>query len=140
MMGGHCVKSYSKTQESIALSSGESEFYGMVQAASHGLGVRGVLEDLGIPIGIKVLTDSSAAKSIASRRGVGKVRHIDVRELWIQERVQRGDFELVKVRGEDNVADILTKHVPRDILDKHLKSIGCERRSGRHTLSPSVID
>ena len=140
MMGGHCVKTYSKTQESIALSSGESEFYGIVQAACHGLGIKGVLEDLGVPIKIRIRTDSSAAKSIASRRGVGKVRHIDVRELWVQERTQRGDIEIVKVKGEDNIADILTKHVPRDLLDKHLKNIGCERRCGRHQLSPAIVD
>ena len=139
-MGGHCVKTHRKTQESIALSSGEPEFYGIVQAASHGLGVRGVLEDIGVPVGIRIRTDSSAAKSLASRRGLGKVRHADVRELWIQERAQRGDVELVKVRGEDNIAGVLAKHVPREVLDKHLKSIGCERRSGRHSLSPAVVD
>ena len=140
MIGDHCVKTYSKTQESIALSSGESEFYGIVQAACHGLEVKGVYEDLGIPMKIRICTDSSAAKSIASRRGVGKVRHIDVRELWVQERTQRGDIEIVKVRGEDNLADILTKHVPRYLLDKHLRGIGCERRSGRHILCPATVD
>ena len=134
------MKTYSKTQESIALSSGESEFYGIVQAACHGLGIRGVLEDLGVPIKIRICTDSSSAKSIASRRGVGKVRHIDVRELWVQERTQKGDIEIVKVRGEDNLADILTKHVPRELLDKHLRGIGCERRSGRHILCPAVVN
>ena len=34
MLGGHCVKTYSQTQETIALSSGESEFYGIVKAAT----------------------------------------------------------------------------------------------------------
>ena len=94
MIGGHCVKTYSKTQESIALSSGESEYYGIVQAASHGLGVKGVVGDLGVPVNIRIRTDSSAAKSISHRRGVGKVRHIGVRGLWAQE-VQRGDLEIV---------------------------------------------
>ena len=107
------MKTYSKTQECIALSSGEPEFCGIVLAASHGLGVRGVLEDLGVPAGVRIRTDSIAAKSTTSRRGVGRVRHIDACELWIPERARRGDVELIKVRGEDNIVDILAKRAPR---------------------------
>ncbi len=58
-------------------------------------------------------TDSLAARSISSRRGAGRVRHVEVRELWVQERVRRGELSINKVRGEDNVADGLTKHVER---------------------------
>ena len=71
MLGGHCVKTYSQTQETIALSSGESEFYGIVKAATMGLGVKGLLDDLGVEVKVQVNADSSAAKSIASRRGAG---------------------------------------------------------------------
>ena len=136
MLGSHCLKTYSSTQEIVALSSGEAEFYGDVKAASHGIGVQGILRGMGIMVKLEVLTDSSAAKSIASRRGVGKVRHIEVREMWVQERVARGDLEIRKIRGEDNIADVLTKRVPRSVLDKHLWSAGFVRRRGRHHLNP----
>ncbi len=78
--GNHCVKAYSQTQETIVLSSGESEFYGIAKAAATGLGMKGLMEDLGIGVGAQVNADSSAAKSITSRRGTGRVRHIEVRE------------------------------------------------------------
>ncbi len=91
MMGSHCIKTCSSTQDIIALSSGEAEFYGIVEAGSHGLGVAGVFRDLGLEFGLQVNTDSVAAKSICSRSGAGKVRHLDVRELWIQE---RGDLSI----------------------------------------------
>ena len=87
MFGSHCLKTYSQTQETMALSSGETEFYGIVKAAAMGLGMRGLMEDLGMTVEIQVNTDSSAAKSITSRKGAGRVRHIEVRELWVQERV-----------------------------------------------------
>ena len=48
MLGSYCIKTYSQTQETIALSSGESEFYGIVKAATMGLGMKGLLEDIGI--------------------------------------------------------------------------------------------
>ncbi len=136
MLGNRCVKTYSLTQETIALSSGESEFYGIVKAATHGLGVKGLMMDMGLSVGVQVNTDSSAAKSIASRRGCGKVRHLEVRELWLQDRVAKGELKVKKVKGEDDIADILTKRVNRHLLDKRMESAGYERRSGRHRLSP----
>ena len=138
MIGSHCIKTYSSTQDIIALSSGEAEFYGIVKAGSHGLGVVGIFRDLGLEFGLQINTDSVAAKSICSRRGAGKVRHLDVRELWIQERVARGDLSVRKVHGPDNLADLLTKHVPRSVLDKHLENCREFRRLGRHVLSPSI--
>ena len=45
MFGNHCIKTYSQTQETIALSSGESEFYGIVKAAAMGLGMKGLMGD-----------------------------------------------------------------------------------------------
>ena len=138
MFGSHCLKTYSQTQETMALSSGETEFYGIVKAAAMGLGMRGLMEDLGMTVEIQVNTDSSAAKSITSRKGAGRVRHIEVRELWVQERVARGESKIVKVKGEENVADGLTKHVDKQKMEQYLKSCGLEKRSGRHELSPAL--
>ena len=57
-----------------------------------------------------VHADASAAKSIASRRGLGKVRHIEVNQLWLQEKVNNGTVEVEKVDGRVNLADLLTKY------------------------------
>ena len=56
MFGNHCIKTYSQTQETIALSSGESEFYGIVKAAAMGLGMKGLMEDLGVGVEVQVNT------------------------------------------------------------------------------------
>ena len=87
---------------------------------------------------VQINTDSSTGKSIATRRGAGKVRHLDSRELWIQERVARGDIMIKKVRGEDNVADGLTKHVDKQKMDQYLRECGFVGRSGRHESSPTL--
>ena len=125
-------------QETIELSSGESEFYGIVKAASVGLGMKSLLEDLGVSVKVRVNTDSSAAKSITCRKGVGRVRHIEVRELWVQEKVNRGELTIVKVKGEDNVADGLTKHVGRAKMDKYMAMCGIRFAKGRHELSADL--
>ena len=90
MSGSHAVKSWSTTQQVIALSSGEAEYYSMVRGGSMGLGINAIAEDMGVSLRVIVVkTDASAAKGIASRRGLGKVRHIDVSQLWLQDRVNK---------------------------------------------------
>ena len=54
-------------------------------------------------------SDSSAARGIANRKGIGKLKHLQVRSLWLQQ--ARVD-EQVKVERVDallNTADLGTK-------------------------------
>ncbi len=140
MLGSHCLKTYSQTQDTIALSSGESEFYGIVKAAIMGVGIKSLFGVLGLEIGVQVNTDSSTARSISSRRGAGRVGHVEVRERWAQEKVRRGELSIIKVRGEDNVADGLTKHVDRSKLEKYMRECGSTFRDRRHELCPYFGD
>ena len=138
MIGNHCIKTWSSTQQVIAMSSGEAEYYGIVKGASIGLGIVGMLSDLGIKLSIVVSTDSSAAKGIASRRGLGKVRHIELCELWLQEQVAKGKIGLVKISGEDNFADSLTKHAGVDRISQTMVSTAQSICEGRHEIMPQV--
>ena len=87
-----------------------------------------------IEVGIQVNTDSSAAKSMVMRKGAGRVRHIEVRELWVQDRVANGELQIFKVKGEFNAADGLTKHVERHKMDRYMEACGFVRSDGRHGL------
>ena len=108
-VGCGVVKSWSKTQGSIALSVGEAEYYALVKGAAEAIGMRSLMADLGVETNVEVYVDSSTAKSIASRTGIGKIRHMDVRYMWVQERVRRGDIRIRKIPGTENPADALTK-------------------------------
>ena len=140
MLGGCCIKSWSSTQSLISLSSGESEFYGVVKGGSVGLGVQAMLKDMGFELGLEVLTDASAAKGIASRRGLGKTRHIQVHFLWIQERVGNGDMILKKVWGGENPADLLTKILDGPTLNRCLRTFGVKYMEGRADSAPALAD
>ena len=81
MHGTHYIKSWATTQTVIAMSSGEEEYYGVVKGACESL-----IQDMtGRRSNVRVRTDSSATLGIAMRRGVGKVRHRQVRALWLQD-------------------------------------------------------
>ena len=95
-----------------------------------------MLGDFGIEVAIKVNTDASAAKGMANRKGLGKVRHIAVNQLWIQDRVAKGDLVISKVNGKENLADILTKHVNSEDVRVHLHRTGQHLQAGRHEIAP----
>ena len=118
MIGGCNVKHWSKTQTTIALSSGEAELNGIGQGIAQGLGVQSICRDLGFHHGLRVHTDATAAIGIARRRGMGKIRHLDCTDLWVQEVVRTGRVELLKVPGADNPADVLTKYVEKPLMTK----------------------
>ena len=121
---GGILKTWSSTQASIAQSSGEAEYYALVRAASEALGMQSLMRDMGWDAKISLLVDSSAAKSIASRTGLGKLRHVEIKFLWLQEAVRKKKVVLSKVRGDVNPADVLTK--PKSLDDmKQLFGFSC---------------
>ncbi len=139
MVGRHAIKHWSSTQPSISLSSGEAEFYGVVRGSGQGLGYQALLEDLGVSLPLRIWTDSSAALGICSRQCVGKLRHLDTHTLWVQQAVRCQRLELKKVLGEENPADLLTKHsISRERLLKLLELYDCEFRDGRAESAPQV--
>ena len=84
-------------------------------------------------------TGSSAAMGIAVRQGVGKVRHLDTKTLWIQQAVRTGRFQLRKVKGTENPADLFTKHRPTaGKLEQFVELFGAEFREGRPTAAPTM--
>ena len=82
--------------------------------------------------------DSSAALAIARRKGAGKMRHINVNSLWIQERQNEKDLELRKVLGTENPADLMTKNLARQALDKCMLQLNQHRTVGRAQTSLNI--
>ena len=132
------IKGWSSTQNVIALSSGEAEFYAMVKAASQLIGLRTMMQDWGILQKAKMITDATAAMGMAQRKGMGAVRHLETSQMWIQDRVFRRDLEVEKIGGKSNIADALTKHVDAKDLAMHVEGIKMEKRDGRHPEAPEV--
>ena len=95
-IGEHIIKAWSKTQASVTLSSAEAELVAMCKLAAEMIGVGSLARDLGQDMKITVYADSSAAIAIAKRRGSGKLRHINIGLLWIQDKVRSGDVGLCR--------------------------------------------
>ena len=97
----------------VALSSGEVEYHALIRGACTSLGIQSHYQDWMIDVPIQIYSDSSAARSVARRRGIGgRLRHLQTRHLWLQSRVALGHLKLDVVAGEKNPADTLTKPLP----------------------------
>ena len=86
----------------------------------------------------RIYVDSSAAIGVAKRRGNGKLRHVRVGLLWIQERIEDGDLAIEKVLGTNNPADLMTKKLTRSKIDQYMEICGQEFRDGRADKSLKV--
>ena len=84
MRGTHCIRTYSVTQKNITSSSAEAELVALVRCTSEAIGLSQLAQGWGMTFEAHVFVDSSAALSIATRRGVGKLRHVKIGHLWVQ--------------------------------------------------------
>ena len=139
MLGAHSVRHWSRTQPTITLSSGEAELGGIGSGIAEALGFQGLARDLGWNYDIRVHSDASAAIGIARRRGLGKVRHLDVTDLWVQEQVRSKKVSLVKVAGDSNPADALTKYVDKGKLHEALDLMSMKKLDGRAASAPRAM-
>ena len=128
MSGKHLISHWSSTQSTVALSSAEAELNALVKAISETLGVKNMMKTAGIELAIEVKTDSNAAKGIVHRTGCGKVKHLEARQLWVQETVERKEVNVTKVPREVNHSDSLTHHWSAIDGHKHLSALGLEWR------------
>ena len=99
-----------------------------------------MMNDVGISSNVKIITDATAARGMAQRKGLGAVRHVEVHQLWIQDKVQSKEICVEKVGGKSNLADGLTKFVDGNDLAIQVDDIGLENKTGRHTEAPRMAE
>ena len=122
--GRHLIHHWSSTQSVVALSSAEAELNAIIKAASESIGVKNMIKECGGDIRIAIKTDSSAANGVTHRQGSGKVKHLEVRQLWIQEKVANSTLQVSKVPREFNPSDALTHYSTVRDRERHLRTAG----------------
>ena len=137
MIGSCCVKHWAKTQSTIALSSGEAELGGIAYGMAQTLGLQSILRDLGMDLKIRVHSDATAAIGIAKRRGLGRIRHLQTPDLWVQEKIRSGHVQLLKILGKENPADVFTKYVDKATMEAALAKMCLSFEEGRSPMAPA---
>ena len=114
------LKAWSRTLPVIAVSTGEAELASVVRASAEGLGIQSVLMDLGLESTLEIASDATAAIGIVKREGLGRVRHLAVADLWIQQKQAEGTISYTKVPGPQNSSDLMTKGLGAADMQRHL--------------------
>ena len=115
----------SRSQKVISLSSAESELHSMVSGCCDGIYIKSCLEFLvGLTVEHHQFTDNSAARQLISRQGVGRIRHLSGKLLWMQSKVLNGDVMVHQVSTVWNYSDVGTKNLQRARMAFLLYGIG----------------
>jgi hypothetical protein len=127
MMSGGPVSWSSKKQATVALSTVEAEYVALTRSAKQAVWMYSFLGELAMPQEKPAVLhcDNMGATSLAKdAKGHARVKHIDIREHYIRERVADGDIEILRVESANNLADLFTKILPRDAHLSLVRALG----------------
>lgn len=117
----------SKKQEIVAQSTAEAEYVAGAAAANQAIWLRKILLDLGAEQleATEIYCDSKSAIAIAQNPVQhGKTKHIQVKFHVIREAVKNHEIKLIHCCSDLQVADILTKALPKARFERLRELIG----------------
>ncbi|CAK0899784.1 unnamed protein product, partial [Prorocentrum cordatum] len=121
---GAAISSHVRTESALAQSSPEAEYLGAVELAAEVLYVREIVRFMGFDASMEIECDATSAIAIATRRGLGRPRHHEVKWLWLQQLVGTGQIKIAKVKGIENAPDVGTKFLCKAALEKCRSMLG----------------
>ena len=108
--GGHLIHHWSRTQSVISLSSCEAELNAALKMGSELIGLCQTCREQGVLLDAVVIGDCAPLKGLLERKGNGRVKHLELKQLWLQEKVRAKIIAFVQVPRELNPSDAMTHH------------------------------
>ena len=122
--GSHCLHHWSRTQTTVALSSGEAELNSALKGGTELIGAQSLMAELKLSVNLELLGDSSACFGTLHREGTGRVKHLEIKQLWLQGKVKDGSLKYTKIPREINAADSLAKSWSNSDGPRHFAQLG----------------
>ncbi len=123
---GACIAWCSKLQSTVAQSAMEAEFLALSKVVTHVQGLQNAYSSLvGLPSSpATIFEDNQACLKVANGEAdLRRVRHVQIKQHFVRDRVAVGAVELHYVPSADNVADIFTKPSKSSVLLNHIPKI-----------------
>ena len=134
-----CIKTLSRHQQLVSLSSMESELHALQHVAQEMSALQKVIgrilntfqevEVKEVP-GVLYSDSESALKLLRNLDVPRKSRHLEIRIEWIKERVSLGQLSLIFRKGVDNPSDLLTKCLGSAAFGIHRSTLGFQVSEG----------
>ena len=104
---------------------GDEDHGGCSQTRISPLLTQHLCRDFGLHVGLEMHGDSAACRGMLHREGVGRMKHVEVKQMWLQGQLASGKIRFRQVLREQNTADAFTKHWTSDAA-KHFATISFE--------------
>ena len=107
--GSATLSAWSRTQQSVSLSSADAEFFALTTGIAEGMVMKHLLKELGHEVTLANHVDSQSAKAWASKRGLGRMTHVMLKYMFVQGAVEQNQTTLAYVNTNSNKPDLMTK-------------------------------
>lgn len=127
IVAGGAVSWSSKKQQTVALSTAEAEYVAATHIAKQVLWHRTLFDELDFshPSTSTIFTDNQAAISISHHPEFhSRTKHIDIAHHFLRDLITQGEINTVYVNTRDNLADLFTKGLSRDLHEDLTARIG----------------
>ena len=106
------------------MSSCESELVSLWTGAQEAMFTKALLAELDLHVRIVIYVDSSSCIAMMHKKGLGRLKHLDLKYLRLQDLVQEGVIEVRHVVSSRNLADVMTKYMAAAQMTQLLQPLG----------------
>ena len=103
------LTAWSRTQQTVSLSSAAAELYALTTGIAEGMVTKHLLQELGHEVTLMSHVDSQSAKAWASRRGLGRMKHVMLKYIFVQDVVEKKLTNRVYINTKLHKADLMTE-------------------------------
>ncbi|GJS15198.1 hypothetical protein Tco_0409670 [Tanacetum coccineum] len=117
---GCCLTSwFSKKQNALATSTTEAEYVSAGKACQQALWMKQALIDYDVRLdGVRIMCDNKGTIDLSKNPlQHSRTKHIEIRHHFLRDNVQKGHISIEKLSSVDNIADILTKPLKRELFN-----------------------
>jgi reverse transcriptase-like protein len=130
-IGSGAISWSSKRQPTVALSSCEAEYMGEAQATKEAIWLRNLLTELNShrkeTQATIIYGDNQGAIALAQNPQFhARTKHIDIQHHFVRENQDKGLVDIQYISTDNQIADGLTKALPKDAFHRFRKSLGLE--------------
>lgn len=110
---------FSKKQPTVSLSSTEAEYIALCLATSEACWLKYIMLTFGFEVNIIVYEDNqSTIKMAQMATGNSRVKHMEIKQAFVKEKLEKNVISLRYINNSDQLADILTKALGRIAFKK----------------------
>ena len=108
----------------------EAEYIALYHTSSHAAWINSFMSKIGFPLSepLEIIGNNEAAIRVASGEELSfkRAKHINIKYHAIRDRVSNNEIVVTQIDSEDNLADQLTKVLPRERFESQSNDLGFE--------------